>query len=185
MRGALVAIAGPSGVGKGTIIRRAMARNPDIWLSVSATTREPRPGEEHGKEYVFVTARQFGELIESDGLLEWAEFAGNRYGTPALPVVQRVAKGTTVLLEIDVQGVRQVRQNYPGAKTVFVAPPSVDDLAHRLASRGTEDEATQARRLSLAKEELEAASEFDLVIVNDDIERATDELLRWIADHAH
>lgn len=185
MTGSLFVIAGPSGVGKGTLVRRLLSEEPRLWLSVSATTRAPRSGEVNGADYVFVSLPEFADLVASGDMLEWAEFAGNRYGTPAGPVRERIAAGTDVLLEVDLQGVRQIRQNYPSAKTVFVAPPSLAVLEQRLAGRGTDDEAAISRRLAAAKAEIEAADEFDCVIVNDDIEAATAQLLAWIHDHAN
>ncbi len=180
MAGSLVVVAGPSGVGKGTLIRRVLESDPNLWLSVSATTRAPRPGEVDGKDYVFLSDADFKKLVESNGFLEWAEFAGNFYGTPALPVFNRITRGIDVLLEIDLQGVRQVRNSMASARTVFVAPPSIDALTQRLAARGTEDRAAIARRLAAAQEEMEAAGEFDCVIVNEDIEVAAKQLLAWI-----
>lgn len=185
MGGSLFVVAGPSGVGKGTLVRRVLAADPNLWLSVSATTRAPRPGEVDGHDYVFVSPTQFRELIASGGLLEWAQFAGNHYGTPAAPVTQRIDAGLDVLLEIDLQGVRQVQSNFPQAKTVFVAPPSLSVLAERLQGRGTDDPEAIARRLEVAQGEIEAAGEFDCVIVNDDLEAATSQLLAWIHDHAN
>ena len=180
MPGSLIVVAGPSGVGKGTLIQKVLQADPSLWLSVSATTRSPRPGEVDGSDYLFLTDTEFGRLVESGGFLESAQFAGNQYGTPALPVLDRISHGTDVLLEIDLQGVRQVRDNMPSARTVFVAPPSLDELATRLAGRGTEDDAAIARRMAAAQEELEAAGEFDCVIVNADIDAATEQLLAWI-----
>ncbi len=178
--GSLIVVAGPSGVGKGTLIQKVLAQDPSLWLSVSATTRAPRPGEVDGRDYVFLSESEFARLVESGGFLESAEFAGNYYGTPALPVLEKISHGTDVLLEIDLQGVRQLRDNMPGARTVFVAPPSEEELATRLAGRGTEDAATIARRMAVAHEELQAAGEFDCVIVNADIDTAAEQLLAWI-----
>lgn len=184
MAGSLIVIAGPSGVGKGTLIRKVLEADPSLWLSVSATTRHPRPGEVDGQDYVFLSPEEFAQLVESNGFLEWAEFAGNRYGTPALPVLTRIAQGTDVLLEIDLQGVRQIRNNMASARTVFVAPPTISDLEDRLTGRGTEDRAAIARRLAVAQEEIAAAGEFDCVIVNTDIDEAAAQLLAWIHDHS-
>lgn len=166
-------------------MRRVLAADPELWLSVSATTRAPRPGEIHGTDYIFVTADEFASLVADGGLLEWAEFAGNKYGTPAAPVRQRMAAGVDVILEIDLQGVRQVRTNLPQARTVFVAPPSPEVLRDRLSQRGTEDAAAIDQRLCAARGELAAAGEFDCVIVNDDLDAATNQLLAWVHEHAN
>ena len=163
---ALVVLSGPSGVGKSTVVKALRAEHPEVWLSVSATTRFPRPGETHGVHYRFVTREEFAELVESGGLLEWAEFAGNLYGTPRQPVLDNLAAGRPVVLEIDLQGARQVRALMPGAKLVFLAPPSWDELVRRLTGRGTEDAAVVERRLAVAREELAAEPEFDVTLVN-------------------
>lgn len=174
----LTVLAGPTAVGKGTVSADVRARYPQVWLSVSATTRSPRPGEVDGVHYRFVSEAEFDRMVAAGELLEWAVVHGrHRYGTPRGPVEQRLAAGEPVLLEIDLQGARQVRQSMPGARFVFLAPPSWDELVRRLVGRGTEDEAERERRLATARVELAAEPEFDHVIVNDDVHRATDELL--------
>ena len=173
----LTVLSGPSGVGKGTVVAEVRRRHPDVWLSVSVTTRSPRPGEVDGVHYHFVDDAEFDRLIATDGLLEWAEYAGNRYGTPAAPVHRRLAVGLPALLEIELQGARQVRERAPDAQLVFLAPPSWAVLVSRLAGRGSEPPAVQERRLALAQAELDASGEFDVVVVNDDVTRAADELV--------
>lgn len=182
MTAPLVVVSGPSGVGKSTVVAEALRGNPEIWLSVSATTRAPRPGEQDGREYFFTTAERFDELVRTDGLLEWAQFAGNRYGTPRGPVDDKRAAGHPVLLEIEVQGARQVRRAVPGALLVFLAPPSWETLTARLVGRGTETDDGVARRLQAAREELAAADEFDVVLVNADVRECARALLAWVAD---
>jgi guanylate kinase len=169
-------LTGPSGVGKGTLVARLRERHPEIWLSVSATTRAPRSGEIDGIHYFFHSKERFNELVQSGGLLEWAEFAGNCYGTPRQPVSERVANRIPVLLEIELEGARQVRKSLPEAIQLFLAPPSVEELEKRIRGRGTEAEEAIQRRLKRAQEELAAQTEFDAVIVNDDLETALAEL---------
>jgi guanylate kinase len=173
----LTVLSGPSGVGKGTVVGEVRRRYPEVWLSVSVTTRRPRPGEVNGVQYHFVEDVEFDRLIATDGLLEWAEYAGNRYGTPAAPVRERLAAGCPALLEIELQGARQVRARDVDAQLVFLAPPSWADLVSRLAGRGSEPPEVQERRLRIAQAELDAAGEFDVVVVNDDVARAADELV--------
>ncbi|PVU81708.1 guanylate kinase (plasmid) [Cellulomonas sp. WB94] len=175
----LTVLAGPTAVGKGTVSADLRARYPRVWLSVSATTRPPRPGEVDGVHYHFVSPEKFDAMIEDGELLEWAVVHGrNRYGTPRGPVEERLAAGEPALLEIDLQGARQVRATMPEARFVFLAPPSWEELERRLVGRGTEDAAERQRRLATARVELAAESEFDHVIVNDDVHRATDELIQ-------
>jgi guanylate kinase len=178
--GRLVVLTGPSGVGKGTVVAQVRRLRPDVWVSVSATTRPAREGEADGVQYHFWSADRFARTVAEGGFLEWAEFAGNRYGTPRAPVEERMAAGETVLLEIELQGARQVRASMPGAFMVFLSPPSFADLEARLRGRATEDEAAIARRLARAREELAAAREFDAVVVNDDVGRAARELVDFL-----
>ena len=170
--GTLTVITGPSGVGKGTLVQRLLARHPSIWLSVSATTRAPREGECEGESYFFHSRERFDALVQAGGLLEWAEFAGNCYGTPRAPVEQRLQEGRPVLLEIELEGARQVRGSFPKAVQIFLAPPSFEELERRIRGRGTDAEEAIQRRLLRAREELSAQCEFDAVVVNDDLEQA-------------
>lgn len=177
----LVVLAGPTAVGKGTLVRALRERNPEVWVSVSATTRPPRPGEVDGVHYHFVTDDDFDRMVEDGELLEWATVHGvHRYGTPRGPVEERLAAGTPALLEIDLQGARQVKQAMPNALFVFVLPPTWDELVKRLEGRGTEDAVERQRRLATARDELAASDEFDVHIVNDDLEEAVDELERCV-----
>jgi len=174
----LTVLSGPSGVGKGTVVAKVRELFPHVWVSISCTTRKPRDGEVDGVQYYFVSDAEFDELVAGDRLLEWASFAGNRYGTPRLPVEQHLAAGHPALLEIELQGARQIRQRMPSAQFVFLAPPSREELRSRLAKRGTEDDEKIAARLAYADTELLAAEdEFDVVIVNDDIQRAAAEVV--------
>ena len=175
-QGRLTVLTGPSGVGKGTLVRRLLERHPHLWLSVSATTRSPRQGEQEGRSYFFLSREAFGQRIASGGLLEWAEFAGNLYGTPRQPVEQQLQAGRPVLLEIELEGARQVRRSFPAGFQVFVEPPSYEELERRIRGRGTDSEAAIRRRLERARVELEAASEFDARLLNGDLEEALVEL---------
>jgi len=162
----LTVLSGPSGVGKSTVVAELNRSCPQIWISVSVTTRKPRPGEVNGREYHFVDDNEFDRLVASEALLEWARFAGNRYGTPRVPLKEKLDAGVCCLLEIDVAGARQVRRAAPDARLVFLAPPSWDELVRRLTGRGTEPPEVLARRLQAAREELMAADEFDVTLVN-------------------
>jgi guanylate kinase len=176
----LTVLTGPSGVGKGTVVRAVRSTFPHVWVSVSCTTRFPRPGERNGVEYWFVSRERFAEMVAADELLEHAEFAGNLYGTPREPVLQRLAAGEPTVLEIDLQGARQVRAAMPEARLVFLTPPSWDELERRLTLRATEPQDVIATRLEQARIELAAAQEFDAVVVNDDVTRAAAELVSLI-----
>ncbi|MEU7089854.1 guanylate kinase [Streptomyces achromogenes] len=173
----LTVLSGPSGVGKSTVVAHMRKEHPDVWLSVSATTRTPRPGEQHGVHYFFVTDEEMDKLIANGELLEWAEFAGNRYGTPRAAVLERLEKGEPVLLEIDLQGARQVRESMADARLVFLAPPSWEELVRRLTGRGTESPEVIERRLKAARTELAAEPEFDVTLVNTSVEDVARELL--------
>lgn len=179
--GRLIVVSGPSGVGKGTVLAALRGRRPDLALSVSATTRAQRPGEVDGVHYHFLDDAAFSALAEAGGFLESAQFAGARYGTPAEPVDRLLAGGTDVLLEIEVQGARQVRERRPDALLVLLVPPSLAELAGRLRGRGTEDSDAVDRRLRAAGDELAQAGLFDRVVVNDRLEDAVEELDRILA----
>ncbi|MCW2585990.1 MAG: guanylate kinase [Frankiales bacterium] len=170
-------LSGPSGVGKGSVIAAVRRRHPQVWLSVSVTTRPPRPGETDGVEYHFVDQVEYDRMVEAGELLEHATYAGNSYGTPKQPVLDKIAAGLPALLEIELQGARQVKAAMPEAHLVFLAPPSFDELARRLTGRGTEEPERVRRRLDLARIEMAAEDEFEAVIVNDDVERAADALV--------
>ncbi|MBQ1448698.1 MAG: guanylate kinase [Coriobacteriales bacterium] len=181
----LFVISGPAGVGKGTLIARAKERMDDIWVSISATTRHPRGQERDGVEYFFKSEEEFQHLIENDGLLEWAEVHGKHYGTPKDTVLDHIARGECVFLEIDTQGAFQVRDRYPEAVLIFIAPPSFEVLEQRLRGRGTETEEQVLRRLQTAELELSRMSEYDVVIVNDELETAVDEFVRTVSSLRH
>ncbi len=175
----LTVVSGPTAVGKGTVVAHLAAGHPEIFVSVSATTRAPRPGEVDGEHYLFVSEAEFDRLVADDDLLEWAVVHGvHRYGTPRGPVLAAVAVHRPALLEIDLQGARQVREAWPDARFVFLAPPSWEELVRRLVGRGTESAAQRERRLQTARQELAAASEFDHVVVNGEVGQAAAELVR-------
>lgn len=174
-------LTGPSGVGKGTVVTRLLQQHPEVWLSVSVTTRPPRPGEQHGVNYWFISDAEFDALVASDALLEWALVHElHRYGTPRQPVLTALANGRACLLELDLAGARRVRQAMPDARSVFLMPPDRSELERRLRGRGTEDEAELERRFRTAEEELAAASEFDAVIVNEDVAKTVEDLVGFL-----
>ncbi|MFK0734969.1 MAG: guanylate kinase [Gloeotrichia echinulata GP01] len=170
--GRLIVLTGPSGVGKGTLLRSLLQRHPELYYSVSATTRSPRPGEVNGKHYYFIARSKFEQLVAQGEFLEWAEFAGNYYGTPREAVLNQVQSGKLVVLEIELEGARQIRTSFTDALTIFILPPSFNELEKRIRGRGQDSEEAIARRLILAQEEINAANEFNLQIVNDDFETA-------------
>lgn len=177
----LVVLAGPTAVGKGTVAAAVRARHPEVWISVSATTRKPRPGEIDGVHYHFVSDEEFDRLVAEDRLLEWAVVHhAARYGTPRQPVEDSLAAGRPSMLEIDLQGARQVRETMPDAVFVFLRPPSWEELVRRLVGRGTESADERERRLVTARDELAAESEFDTTIVNHEVHDAADQLVSWM-----
>ena len=182
--GNLFVISGPSGAGKGTLVARLLDAVDDAWVSVSVTTRSPRPGEIDGIHYFFASDEEFDRLVAEDGLLEWANVHGCRYGTPRKTVEEHIANGEQVILEIDVQGAFQVRESMPGARLVFIEPPSLEVLEARLRGRGTETEDVIEKRMKTALLELSRKMEYDIRLVNDDLDVATSELIAYIDEQA-
>jgi guanylate kinase len=172
----LIVFTGPSGVGKGTVLKALLARHPELHVSISATTRSPRSGEVDQVHYYFLTRSQFETMMAQGEFLEWAEFAGNLYGTPRQPVLDRMAKGERVLLEIELEGARQVRKTAPDALQIFMQPPSIEELEARIRKRGQETEEAIACRLARAKVEMDSAHEFDVQIMNDDFDMTVEML---------
>ncbi len=179
-KGILTVISGFSGAGKGTVIKKLLEKSNDYWLSVSMTTRDPRPGEEDGKSYYFVTKEKFEETIAENGLIEYAQFAGNYYGTPRKYVEEKLSEGKNVILEIEIQGARNIRKLYPDCVLLFITPPTAEELERRLRSRGTETEEKIAARLSRAYEESEGVDEYDYIVINDDLDKCVEDVLETI-----
>ncbi len=182
-RGTLFVVTGPSGAGKGTVLKKVMAATDHLYFSISATTRAPRPGEIHGVHYHFITRESFAQLIREERLLEHAEYVGNFYGTPLDPVLEHLAQGDDVILEIEIQGAKQVKARYPEAALVFIAPPSFDELERRLRGRGTETEETILRRMDTARRECAHMDAFQYIVLNDTPENGAYELLSIITAH--
>ncbi len=183
-KGRLIVISGPSGVGKSTVVSKAIEDREDVCFSTSVTTRAPRPGAVDGREYFFIDRERFREMVERDELLEHADYVSNSYGTPRAFVEKKLAEGMNVLLDIEVQGARQVHEKMPGAVTIFIAPPSLEVLERRLRGRGTDTEEAIAGRLERARQEFREADFYDYLIVNDDLERSA-HALGAIIDAAH
>lgn len=175
-QGILFVVTGPSGVGKGTVLTKVRERK-ELYFSISATTRKPRAGEQDGVQYYFLTKEQFEQKVAAGGFLEHAQFSGNYYGTPAEPVDRQLKEGKDILLEIEVQGAMQVKQNRPDAVRIFLAPPSFAELERRLTGRGTEDADAVRLRLETAKHELTLAPQFDYIVVNNTVEQAVSDVL--------
>nr|WP_295278386.1 guanylate kinase [uncultured Blautia sp.] len=175
-RGVLVVVSGFSGAGKGTIMKSLMAKYDNYALSVSATTRNPRPGEEDGREYFFRTREEFEEMIDQDQLIEYAQYVGNYYGTPKAYVEEQLSQGRDVILEIEIQGARKIKKKFPDAVLVFVTAPSMEELKERLVGRGTETQTVIRQRLARASQEAEGVEEYDYLLVNDELDLAVDRL---------
>ena len=165
----LIIITGPSGVGKGTIVKEILDKDKDIWLSISATTRKPRVGEKDGENYYFISDEKFKDMIDKKEFLEWAQFAGNYYGTPLSTVNEKIEKGFIVLLEIEVEGAKQIKEKFPEALSIFLLPPSKEELEKRIRNRGTEKEDAINKRLSRANFEIASSDKFDFVLTNHDV----------------
>ena len=176
----LIIITGPSGVGKGTVVKELLDRNKDIWLSISATTRNPRVGEKDGLNYYFISEERFKDMIDKKEFLEWAQFAGNYYGTPLSSVNEKIEKGFIVLLEIEVEGAKQIKEKFPEALSIFLLPPSKAELEKRIRNRGTEKEEAIDRRLSRANYEIASSDEFDFVLTNHDVDETVKEVFKII-----
>lgn len=176
-RGLLVVVSGPAGVGKGTVVSLARAKNKDIVFSVSATSRHPRPGEKNGENYFFVSREKFQKMIQEGALLEWVEYCGNYYGTPKAYVEQELEKGNVVLLEIEIEGANNVKKHYPDCISVFITPPSLEELRRRIVKRGTEPPEVIEQRMNRALKEMEQLDKYDYVIKNISAEEAAEQLL--------
>ena len=177
----LIVITGPSGVGKGTVVKNILEKDKNIWLSISATTRKPRNGEEHGKDYYFLTKKNFKEMINNQMFLEWAEFAGNYYGTPQNIIKDKIKDGYKVILEIEVEGACQVRSKFPNIISIFLLPPNKKELEKRIRNRGTDSEKSILNRLERADFEMSSAKDFDYVLKNNEIDKTADNILKIIS----
>ena len=176
----LIIITGPSGVGKGTVVKNILNKDRNIWLSISATTRQPREGEEDGKDYYFLTTKKFKEMIKNEMFLEWAEFTGNYYGTPINIIKEKIKNGYKVILEIEVEGACQVREKFSSTISIFLLPPNKKELEKRIRNRGTDNEKSILQRLERADFEISSSKDFDYVIKNYEIDKTADEILKII-----
>lgn len=181
-KGKILIISGPSGVGKSTVLKEVFAKVDNYFFSISATTRQPRPGETDGVEYYFISREKFEEMIAKDQLLEYAEYAGNYYGTPLEPIYSHSEKGDLVVLDVEVQGYQQIKKKIPEAVSVFIAPPSLEELEARLRGRLTETEERITKRLAIAKGELELAKTYDHIVVNDNVKDAAEKIFAVIQE---
>tara|TARA_Y100001947_G_scaffold131688_1_gene117773 strand:- start:56 stop:607 length:552 start_codon:yes stop_codon:yes gene_type:complete len=177
----LIIITGPSGVGKGTVVKNILKKDKNIWISISATTRKPREGEEHGKDYYFLTKEKFKEMISNEMFLEWAEFAGNYYGTPIDIINEKIQNGYKVILEIEVEGACQVREKFSNIISIFLLPPNKKELEKRIRDRGTDDEKSILQRLERADFEISSSKDFDYVLKNYEIDKTVDEIFKIIS----
>jgi len=176
----ILIVSGPSGCGKSTVLNKLYEKLPNHFFSISATTRKPRPGEKHGVDYLYITHDEFKRMLENNELLEYTEYVGNFYGTPIKPIFEHADRGELVVLDVDVNGFEQISKKLPEAKSVFITPPSMEELEKRLRSRGTESEETIVKRLKQAEHELFYAESYDAIVVNDDVARAADEIYKII-----
>ena len=176
----LIIITGPSGVGKGTVVKGLLDKDKDIWLSVSATTRSPRMGEKNGENYYFISDEKFKDMIDKKEFLEWAQFAGNYYGTPLSTVNEKIEMGFIVLLEIEVEGAKQIKEKFPEALSIFLLPPSKEELEKRIRNRGTEKEEAINQRLSRANYEIASSDKFDFVLTNHDVNETVKKVFKII-----
>ena len=176
----LIILTGPSGVGKGTVVKEILGKDRNIWLSVSATTREPRVGERDGENYYFLNQEKFKEMIEKKLLLEWAQFAGNYYGTPISSVNEKIKKGFTVLLEIEVEGAKQIKEKFPNSLSIFLLPPDKAELERRIRNRGTEREEAIKKRLLRANYEISESNQFDFVLINHSVDETAKRIIKLI-----
>ena len=176
----LIILTGPSGVGKGTVVKEILGKDKNIWLSISATTRQPRDGEKAGENYYFLSQEKFKEMIEQNLFLEWAQFAGNYYGTPLSSVDEKIKEGITVLLEIEVEGAKQIKEKYPNSMSIFLLPPDLLELERRIRNRGTEKEDAIQKRLSRANYEISASNQFDFSLTNDNVNETAKKIIKLI-----
>ena len=176
----LIILTGPSGVGKGTVVKEILGNHKNIWLSISATTREPREGEKEGENYFFLNKVKFKEMIEQNLFLEWAQFAGNYYGTPLTSVNEKIENGFNVLLEIEVEGAKQIKEKFPDSMSIFLLPPDKEELERRIRSRGTESEDAIRKRLFRAKYEISVSDQFDFALTNHNVNETAKRIIKLI-----